>query len=373
MTPFTIAISDSDLADLETRLAETRFPDTVEGAGWDYGTDDAFLRKFVAHWRDRFDWRAAEARLNSFPQFVEQIDGERVHFVHVKGQGGKRVPLILANGWPSNFVELLPVVPLLTAEENGVSYDVIIPSLQGYGFSGHPTKKGMNLTRMAHLWAELMTRLGYEKFLIHGTDLGSGVELSLVRNFPHRVIGAHYANVFSGYPRPDNPTPEEAEYFKRVDYLSFTEGAYAMVQGTKPQSLAVGLNDSPAGLAAWILEKFQRWSRLENGDLESVYSLDDLCTLLSVYWFTQTIAPSVRLYKEAFSDPVITSPMPRHDVPQGVLVPAEIDNPAPGAWGERHLQNLVYWNEAGRIGHFPALEDAAHLAADIRAFYDAIA
>ncbi len=371
MTPFTIAVTDADLADLETRLGETRFPGTIEDAGWDYGTEDAFLRTFVAHWRDHFDWRAAEARLNSVPQFKEEIDGEIVHFVHVKGQGGARVPLVLANGWPSNFVEYLSLIPLLTAEVNGVSYDVIIPSLQGFGFSGHPSKKGMNLTRMAHLWAELMTRLGYGKFLAHGSDMGGGVVLGLVRKYPDRLIGAHYANVFSGYPRPQDPTPDEAEYFKRSDYIGFVEGAYAMVQGTKPQSLAVGLNDSPAGMAAWILEKFQRWSLLRNGDIESVYRLDDLCTLLSVYWFSQTIGSSVRLYKEGIADPELLAPMPRHDVPQGVLVPAEVDNPAPRAWGDRNLQNLVYWNPVA-VGHFPALENAERLAQDIRAFYDVI-
>jgi pimeloyl-ACP methyl ester carboxylesterase len=299
MTSFSVAIPDADIADLKARLAATRFPESVEGASWDYGTDAGFLRKLVAYWGTAFDWRAAERRLNGFPQFREEIDGETMHFVHVRGQGGIRVPLVLANGWPSNFVELLPLVPLLTAEQNGVSYDVIIPSLQGFGFSGHPTKKGMNLTRMAHLWAQLMTRLGYEKFLIHGSDMGSGVVMSLVRNYPQRLIGAHYPNVFSGYPRPEDPTPEEAEFLKRSDYLNLTEGAYVMVQGTKPQTLAVGLSDSPAGMASWIIEKFHRWSELEDGDIESVYELDDLCTLLSVYWFTRTIGSSVRLYKEA--------------------------------------------------------------------------
>src|SRR5690606_36196917 len=153
-----------------------------------------------------------------------------VHFVHVNGQGSKRVPLLLANGWPSNFVELLPLVPLLTAEENGVSYDVIIPSLQGFGFSGQPAQQGMHLTRMAHLWAALMTRLGYDRFLAHGSDMGGGVVLGLVRHYPDRLIGAHYANVFSGYPGRENPTPEEAEYFKRTEFIGMTGGAYAMVQ-----------------------------------------------------------------------------------------------------------------------------------------------
>jgi pimeloyl-ACP methyl ester carboxylesterase len=372
MTPFSIAIDDVEVAALKSRLAATRFPQTIDGAGWDYGTEAEFLRKLVAYWGGAFDWRAAERRLNSFPQFREEIDGETMHFVHARGQGSQRVPLVLANGWPSNFVEMLPLVPLLTTEQSGVSFDVIIPSLQGFGFSGQPRTKGMNLTRMAHLWAALMTRLGYEQFLFSGSDVGGGVGLSLVRNYPDRLLGAHYVNVYSQYPRPKQPTTEEAEYFKRTDYRAFADGAYAMIQATKPQTLAVGLNDSPAGLASWVVEKFHGWSELETGDLESVYSLDELCTLLSVYWFTQTIGASVRLYKEVTADKEFMSPMPHHDVPQGVLVPADADNPAPRAWGERNLQNLVHWNEAKRGGHFPALEVPELLASDIRAFHRVI-
>jgi pimeloyl-ACP methyl ester carboxylesterase len=368
MIPFSIAIPDADIADLIARLQQTRFPDQVADAGWDYGTDPDFLRRLVAHWAEKFDWRAAERRLNTHPQFLTQIDGETVHFVHAKGEGGKRIPIILANGWPSNFVELLPLVPLLTAQENGVSYDVIIPSLQGFGFSGQPRQKGMNLTKMAHLWAKLMTEVGYEKFLVSGSDMGGGVCLSLVRNYPERLIGAHYVNVYSQYPRPENPTLEEVEYFKHNDYVTFAEGAYGMIQGTKPQTLAVGLNDSPAGLASWVIEKFHGWSELKDGEIESVYALDDICAILSVYWFTQTIGSSVRLYKEAFADREFMSPMPKHGVPQGVLVPGDADNPAPRAWGERNLQNLVRWNEARRGGHFPALEVPDVLAADIRGF-----
>lgn len=372
MSPFTIAIPDSELADLRARLKATRFTASVDGVGWDDGTDAEVLRQLVTHWAERFDWRTSEQRLNAIPQFIEEIDGERVHFVHALGKGARRIPIVLANGWPSNFVEFLPLIPLLTAERNGVSFDVIIPSLQGFGFSGRPTKKGMNMSRMGHLWAELMTRLGYEKFMVACSDLGSGVCFSLLRHSPGRLIGAHYLNVFSGYPRPAAPTPEEVDYFARVDLLTLTRGAYVMLQGTKPQSLAVGLNDSPAGLASWVIEKFHDFSRLQDGRLESVYSLDDLCTLLSVYWFTQTIGSSIRLYKEAFADQELMMPLPRHDVKQGVLVPADVDNPAPRAWGERHLQNLVYWNEARQAGHFPALECSEHYAADIRAFYGAI-
>jgi pimeloyl-ACP methyl ester carboxylesterase len=372
MPSFTIAIADREVEDLKSRLQHARFPDELEDAGWDYGTSLSFLRRFLAYWGNEFDWRAAETRLNAYPQFTATVGGETVHFVHVRGKGANPVPVLLANGWPSNFVELLPLVDRLTAEIDGLSFDVIIPSLPGYGFSSRPRKKGMNLTQIGHLWAELMQQLGYFRFLVSGSDLGGGAVLGLVRHHPERLLGAHYCNVFSGYPRPPELTAEEVEYFKRVDYSGFVEGAYALLQGTKPTSLAVGLNDSPAGLAAWIIEKFHHWGDT-GGDVESAFPFETLATLLSVYWFTETIGSSVRLYKEAFADQELLAPMPAHGVLQGVLVPAESDLPAPRAWGERNLQNLIHWNEARQGGHFPALEVPDVLAGDIRAFHREIA
>jgi pimeloyl-ACP methyl ester carboxylesterase len=371
MTPFTISVSDAEIADLKARLAATRFPRTVEGAGWDYGTEDSFLRQFVAYWGNQYDWRAAEARLNGFAQFTEVVDGETIHLVHVRGKGETNVPILLTNGWPSNFVELLPLVPLLTEAVDGVAFDVVIPSLPGYGFSGQPSRPGMNLSRVAPLWAELMTRLGYPKFMVSGSDLGAGAEMALVRDFPQRLIGAHYVNVYSGFPRPEAPTPEETAYFQRMDYVGFAEGAYAMIQGTKPATLAVGLNDSPAGLASWVLEKYQSWSD-NGGDIANAFELDDLCTILSVYWFTQTIGSSVRLYKEAFADAELPKKAPKHDVPHAILLPPA-DNPAPRAWGERNLWNIVRWTELSEGGHFPALEIPETMAHDIRAFHGQIA
>ncbi|HEV7718835.1 MAG TPA: epoxide hydrolase, partial [Arsenicitalea sp.] len=212
MQAFSIDVPDEQLRDLHARLAQTRFPDGVESAGWDYGTDLGFLRKLVAYWGEDFDWRAAEQALNGYPQFSTDIDGVRLHFVHARAQGGTATPLLLLNGWPSNFVELLPLVSRLTQPENGQAFDMIIPSLVGFGFSPHPRSKGMNLTQIAHLFAKLMTELGYDRFLVSGSDLGAGVELSLVRNYPERVIGAHYCNVYSRYPRPENPTEAEKAY-----------------------------------------------------------------------------------------------------------------------------------------------------------------
>jgi pimeloyl-ACP methyl ester carboxylesterase len=370
-TPFTIAIPDAEIADLKARLVATRLPRAVEGAGWGDGIESGFLQSFVDYWGNHYDWRAAEARLNGFAQFTEVIDGETVHFVQAKGQGTTNVPLLVANGWPSNFVELLPLVPLLTQPVDGVAFDVIIPSLPGFGFSGQARKPGMNLTRVAPLWAELMTRLGYDRFLVSGSDMGAGAVMALVRDFPERLIGAHYINVYFGFPKPSDPTQEEQAYFDRGNYWAFAEGAYAMIQGTKPATLAVGLNDSPAGLAAWILEKFHGWSD-NGGDIANAFELEDLATIVSIYWFTQTIGSSVRLYKEAFADSELPKKPSRHEVPHAILLPPA-DNPAPRAWGERNLWNIVRWTELSQGGHFPALEIPETLAHDIRAFHGQIA
>lgn len=371
MIPFTIAIPDADIADLKARLAATRFPRTLANAGWDDGIDADFLRRFISYWADEFDWRQAEFWLNGFAQFTEEIGGETIHFVHVHGRGRTNVPLLLTNGWPSNFVELLPLVPLLTEPADGLAFDIVIVSLPGYGFSGQPTRPGMNLSAIAPLWAELMARLDYPKFLVSGSDMGAGVEMALVRDFPQRLIGAHYVNVYSGFAAPENPTDEERQYLERMKYWNFAEGAYAMIQGTKPGTLAVGLNDSPAGLAAWILEKFKAWSD-NGGDIANAFEFQDLATILSIYWFTQSIGSSVRLYKEAFSDTELIKKAPRHDVPHAVLLPPA-DNPAPRAWAERNLSNIVRWTELANGGHFPALEVPEEMAHDIRAFYGQIA
>lgn len=371
MRPFTISIPDTDLADLKARLKATRLPQALPDSGWSYGMDDAFLRRFLSYWADTFDWRTAEARLNTFPQFTDDIHGETVHFVHIKGRGDTNVPLLLTNGWPSNFVELLPLVPLLTEPVDGVAFDIVIPSLPGYGFSSQPTKPGMNLATIAPLWAELMTRLGYDKFLVSGSDMGAGAEMALVRDFPDRLIGAHYVNVYYGFRAPDDPTPEEAAWLGRMQDWSMSEGAYAMVQGTKPATLAVGLNDSPAGLAAWILEKFKAWSD-NGGDIENAFDLDTLATIVSIYWFTQSIGASVRLYKEAFADPELPKKPPRHAVPHGILAMLREDA-GPRAWGERNLWNIVRWTELQHGGHFPALEVPEAMAHDIRAFHAQIA
>jgi pimeloyl-ACP methyl ester carboxylesterase len=250
MQPFTIVIPDSNLSDLKARLAATRLPQSLPDAGWDYGMDAQVLAEFLRYWEREFDWRATERRLNTFPQFTIEIAGETVHFVHVHGKGSTNVPLLLTNGWPSNFVELLPLVPLLIEPVDGVAFDIVIPSLPGYGFSDQPSRRGISLSTIGPLWAVLMTQLRYDKFFVSGSDMGAGVEMALVRDFPQRLIGAHYINVYFGFPQPHDPTPQERSYLELMNSWSFAEGANAMLKGTNPTTIAVGLNDFPAGLAA---------------------------------------------------------------------------------------------------------------------------
>jgi pimeloyl-ACP methyl ester carboxylesterase len=363
--PFTCAVPDGVLQDLRARLARTRFVEGLEGAGRGCGLEPAALRELVERWH-RFDWRSAEVALNAFPSFRTEIDGLGLHFVHARGEGGHRIPIVLTNGWPSCFIELLPLVPLLTRAIDGVSFDVVVPSLPGYGFSDRPTAPGTNITAIAALWTELMARLGYDRFLAHGSDMGQGVVERLRANHGSHVIGVHMVNVFWGYPRPADASPGELAYAERGPRWQAAEGAYAMVHATKPFTIAAGLNDSPAGLAAWIGEKVRAWSD-SGGELGCGVSWDALCTLLTIYWATGTIGSSQLLYREAFSDTGAMSPPPRDGAPVAVAIFPQDILPAPRAWGERWFR-VARWTEHARGGHFPGFEAPESLAADLRAF-----
>ncbi|MCX4160020.1 MULTISPECIES: epoxide hydrolase family protein [Paraburkholderia] len=358
-----VTIPDEVLTDLQTRLGQTRWPDEIDGQAWELGTDLSFLRRLCEHWRERFDWRAAEARLNELPQFRATLDGICLYFVHARATTGKGVPLLLVNGWPSSIFEYLDVIPRLTA----AGFDVVAPALPGYGFSDRPPRLGMDARRTADMFARLMSELGYERFLAHGSDVGQQVIEALRGNHKERLLGAHYSNVFWGYPHPEDPTPEEQDYFRRSQHWQFAEGGYVMIQGTKPQTLSYGLNDSPAGLAAWILEKFHCWS---DGDIEKIYGLDGLCANLMVYWATQTFNSSARMYVETVRD-MRTPPPERGTVPVGVAIfPSDIV-PAPRVRAERWL-NIVHWTEMPRGGHFGAWEEPELFVNDLRVFADRI-
>lgn len=365
MQPFRAAIPSDVLGDLSARLMRTRWPDQVGEQNWRQGTELSFLKRLCDHWADGFDWRAAEARLNALPQFRTAVEGVGLHLVHARSEMPDAVPLLLLNGWPSSIFEYLDVIPQLTA----AGFHVVAPALPGYGFSDRPTEPGMNGTRIAALFAALMGKLGYERFLAHGSDWGSLVVDRMRRQHPDRLLGVHISNVHSNYPPPQDPRPEEQAFLGNAQGWQFAEGAYALIQGTKPQTLSYGLNDSPAGLAAWVVEKFRAWS---DGDIEQTYGLDGLCANLTLYWATETIGSSVRLYAEVFSDPGMRVPPERGTVPVGVIVFPKDILPAPRAWGERWF-NVVHWTEAPRGGHFGAWEEPELFVQDLRAFADRVA
>ncbi|MGC7403184.1 epoxide hydrolase family protein [Pandoraea pneumonica] len=358
--PIHVAIPDEVIDDLHARLGQIRWPDQIEGQDWRQGTELGFLQRLCEHWKGRFDWRSAERALNALPQFRATIDGVGLYLVHARSQRPDGVPLLLVNGWPSSIFEYLEVVPRLTE----AGFHVVIPALPGYGFSDRPTTFGMNGSRIAELFTALMRELGYERFLAHGSDMGAQVVNAVRQYQPDRLLGAHFSNVYWGYPRPSDPTPEEQAFFGRAQGWQFVEGAYAMLHGTKPQTLSYGLNDSPVGLAAWIVEKFKSWS---DGDLENVYGLDGLCANLTLYWVTQTLGSSIRLYAESFSDKKLKQPPERGAVPVGVIVFPKDILPAPRAWGERWY-NIVHWTEASSGGHFGAWEVPELFVQDLRAF-----
>jgi pimeloyl-ACP methyl ester carboxylesterase len=366
MTPFKIEISDAQIADLHARIDATRMPSAVRGVGWHRGIPPAVLAEWMQRWR-RFDWRAAEQRLNGYPNYTAEIDGIPVHFIFVRSEADDARPLLLMNGWPSTFAELLPLVELLTRpDRDGRSFHVVIPSLPGFGFSGHPADAGWGPTRIGALMAKLMERLGFPRFGVHGSDVGASIMMAMAHSTPERLIGLHSVNLSWGFPTPDNLTEDEKAWFDEINHWQAEEGAYNKVQATKPHTLAASLSDSPAGMAAWALEKWQSWS---DGGLDA-YSPDDVLTMLTIFWVTNSLASSIQFYAEMRED-ATKSDRGKVQTPTGVLIMPEDISHAPRSWGERWF-HLVRWTKASHGGHFPALEATSELAAEIRATFEAI-
>ena len=377
---FTIAIPEEAVKELLTRLALTRWPDQLDSIGWDQGTDQAYLARIVDHWRDSFDWRTQEAALNELPQFRATIDQQQIHFVHARAKSGQGLPLIITHGWPATFAEMVKIIPLLTDPEAhggdaADAFDVVIPSLPGYAFSSAPRQVGMDTFEIAKLWARLMTVLGYERFAAQGGDWGASVSTCLGFLFPQRVMGVHLNRIPGSFQPPLGPSEpdlsQDEQAFLAAHATWFdTEGAYGRIQATKPQSLAYALNDSPVGLAAWIIEKFRTWSDCD-GEVERVFTRDELLTNISIYWFTQTIGSSMRLYWENRRRPLRFAPGERIQVPCAVaLFPKEIVMP-PRSWVQR-VYNVHRWSPMPKGGHFAAFEQPALLAQDIRAFFSTL-
>ena len=385
--PFAVGIPKETLDDLVDRLATTRWPDRLDGAGWDYGIRQRYLKELTRYWQEEFDWPATEARLNRLDHFRAEIDGLNVHFIHARGQGENPMPLLLTHGWPDSFLRFEKLIPLLTnpAEhggKDGDAFDLVIPSLPGFGFSDRPKEAG-ELARVPARLAALMTKeLGYKRFGAHGGDWGSTITERLALEQAKSLTGIHltdvpFAHLFG---RQKGLTTKEKAFLAEARDWQQREGAYAMIQATKTQTLGVGLNDSPAGLAAWIVEKFRAWSDC-GGDVEKRFSRDELLANITLYWATQTITSSMRYYHDAAQAPDekklfgtlrgwlgMGAPSGPVKVPTGfALFPKDIA-PPPREWAERFF-NVKRWTEMPRGGHFAALEEPQLLAEDIRAFF----
>jgi len=369
--PFEIKINQEILDDLSDRLASTRWPDELEGINWNQGANLDYMKELIDYWQNEYDWRRIEAELNKYSHFMAKIDDSHIHFIHEHGKGPDPTPIIITHGWPGSFFELYKLIPLLTdpgsyGGDPDTSFDVIIPSLPGYGFSDRPRKRGMgSLKHAAGLWAKLMTEeLGYERFAAAGGDFGALVTQHLAESYPELLIGIHltYIGVYFSTPQQSELSEAEKTYLQKIQQWTYSEGAYFMVHSTKPQSISYGLNDSPAGLAAWITEKFQTWTAKE--ELLGGISKDELLTNIMIYWVTQTISSSIRTYSEEM--PGKLEPLP--PVPAAFARFPEDINPPPREWVERRV-NLKQWTEMPRGGHFAGLEEPELYADDIISFF----
>jgi pimeloyl-ACP methyl ester carboxylesterase len=375
--PFTIAVTDEVLADLRRRILATRWPDEAPGTGWAQGTDREYLREVLAYWAEGFDWRAQERTLNLFAHYRIELDGVRIHFVHQAARNGHGIPIVLTHGWPSAFVELLSLVPLLTDPVahgiDGPAFDVVVPSLPGYGFSDRPAREGVTTRYTAGLWHRLMAALGYERYGAQGGDFGAAVATHMALTGPGHLLGLHLSNLdVAPYTGPGSRPLSEAErvYLAQNRRWSNVERGYSAIQSTRPQTVGYGLNDSPAGLSAWILEKWRSWSDC-GGELESRFSRDFLLTLVTLYWVTQTITSSMRDYYDDRWFGTAVGPQDFVDVPTAVAVFAREFVPEgepPRDWAER-LYNVRRWTPMPRGGHFAAAEEPELLARDIATFF----
>ena len=370
--PFTIHIADDVIADLRERIARTRWPDEVEDSGWDYGSSLSYMRDLVSYWGKGFDWRPQEARLNAVPHFTADVDGTTLHFIHVRGNGPSPMPLLMLHGWPSSFVQMLPMLSLLTnpsahGGDAADAFDVVVASLPGYGFSSRPTRRGMGVGTIARMMTSLMRDvLGYERFAVRGSDLGAGVAEQMAIASPGVLFGMHAGGTNPWIMQmPEDLSPAEREFVANVERWSNEEMAYARLQSSKPQTLSYGLNDSPAGLAAWIIEKFRRWRDCD-GDVERAFSREDLLTNVTIYWVTGTIGSSIRLYYETLRDPEMQ--WGRADVPTAMAMPPRDMFPTPREWAER-TSRIDRWTELPAGGHVPEWEQPQLMAEDIRAFF----
>ena len=379
--PFVVKVDQSVLDDLHMRLDRTRWTCDFGDSGWSYGASVAYMQQLVAYWRDRFDWRGQETALNRFANFRATLnDGLRIHFIHERGRGPEPLPIVLTHGFPDSVVRFTKIIPMLTdpashGADPADSFDVVAPSLPGYAFSDRPRSDG-GVFRVGDLWHELMTQLGYDRYVAHGGDWGSTITELLARDHGDHVVAIHLTDVpfLHSFRKPDDPSRAERKYLDSVEKYQQGEGAYAFVQGSQPQVVAIGLNDSPAGLATWIVEKFRRWSDCD-GDVERRFTKDELLTNVMLYWATETITSSFLPYYDVAQAGALTWIGQKVKEWKGTtmvpaafaMFPKDLTSP-PREWAERFF-NVQRWMEMTSGGHFAALEEPEALVRDIREFF----
>lgn len=376
--PFKINVPESDLEDLRRRLTDIRWPDQLEGSGWELGTELHWLKEICAYWRDEYDWRAAEARFNRYEQGIATVQGESLHFIHARSPHPAARPMVMTHGWGGSIVEFLDVIERLTdptafGGEAEDAYHLVIPSMPGFGFSGPTRQRGFHIHRVADAIADLMAGLGYERYIAQGGDWGALVTRRLGEAYSDRVEACHFTQLFAF------PTPEDGDTSQDLteqDQARMAESGaraavgtgYLVIQTTKPQSLVYGQTDSPAGFAGWMLEKFHAWVD-HDGDLESVLTKDQLLTNLMLYWLPNTIHSSARIYYESGQAGVHATDLwnGRVNVPTGYTAyPNELMY-TPRKWADRRY-NIVYWAEQPTGGHFAAFEQPEAFSRDLWAF-----
>lgn len=379
--PFRVHVSDEELADLRKRLSNLRWPPDATGTPWSMGTDRAYLRQLMAYWHDTYDWRAHEAALNAFDHYTTIIEGQKIHFIHQKSRHASAMPLVMTHGYPGTIWEMLPSVSALVdpTAHRGTTADgfhVVVPSLPGFGFSGEPLE-GSSPDRIVELWIALMDKLGYGRFGAYGSDWGAGITTQLGTRFPDRLVGTATPGAPPRTAREPR-TAEERAYAESVARFTAEETGYQHIQGTKPQSLAYGLTDSPVGVAAWVVEKLRAWSDCQ-GDVERRFSKDQILTLVSIYWHTRTIGTAMRIYYSTGrwrtsppGRPAQPPPPARgRSVPQGYFdflgIPARARPPR--SLVDKVPENVTLWSNHETGGHFPAIEEPRLLVDDLRTFF----
>jgi epoxide hydrolase len=371
ITPFTVNVSDNDLASLEYKLSLTRFPEAETVDDWTQGIPLSYVRELADYWQHHYDWRGCEARLNQWPQFIARIDGLDIHFLHIKSPRADARPLIITHGWPGSVLEFEQCFEPLTNPNDPAApaFHLVVPSLPGYGFSGKPTKAGWTTEKTAEAWDVLMRALGYDRYFAQGGDWGAVVTMAMALQDSGACAAIH-VNMPVVPPPPEilaSPTPYEAESLMRLGWYRASDNGYALIHATRPQTLGYGLTDSPVGQMAWIVEKFQGWSDC-NGHPETIFSKDQLLDAVSLYWLTASAASSARLYWQSF----LNQSFEAIEMPTGCsLFPKELFRPS-RRWAESRFKNIIYWNELDKGGHFAAMEQPELLVSELRNCFGAM-